>query len=137
KEVDGIRIYSDEAVRSIQGRLNYLELALGLQRRADNSVMTLASELNVGEANSPQEASQALTKDSLNRLNALSGQSGHKPKFFIALAGPGGAGKDTVFENATEELEASGVNVGRVSKYTTRDSSRPGAYHFRDGIEEL
>lgn len=140
KAVEGRRIYTDEVVDNILSRESYLEQAMQLQHRADEYIQNMGSVFSI-EMIDPADILHSLTERTLqnvsSRIIEIAEDEGKRPKIFLALAGPGGAGKDTVFENAAEDLSTAGENVGRVSKFTTRDSSRPGAYHFRDTIVEL
>lgn len=136
----GDLVYPEEVLDNLRGREEYLSMALELQTKVDGCITALGRQVLGEEKKTAQRALKALTETTLAALSRRIAEKiklGDKPKAFVALAGPGGAGKDTVFGNATEELESKGVKVARVSKYTTRDSSRPGAYHFKDNIGDL
>jgi hypothetical protein len=139
KTVDGQPIYPQAVLQNIIERPEYLLSALELQQRADSYIIKLGGAFGISDL-SPAEIQRTLTDQSLQSLSARIQEEtteGKNPKVFVALAGPGGAGKDSVFENTQEHLDADGKHVTRVFKYTTRDAGRAGAYHFATGIEDL
>ena len=135
KSVGERPIYPAEVLENILKRNEYLTEALELQERANNFILSLGKTFGI-EPVSPKKTQKKLHEKSLRNFSRKMNRESN-PKIFIALAGPGGAGKDTVFENAEKELSNGGLSVVRINKFTTRDSSRPGAYHFRKDIDEL
>jgi len=135
---EGDRLYPEGIIKNISGRPKYLETALGLQVRADGIIIAISKGFGIQDSD-PDQALDELTNKSLGHLRELLASNSGKP-VFVAVAGPGGAGKDTVLENLEDELnrgDGSGVRIGRINKHTTRDSSRPGAYIFASDTEEF
>lgn len=140
KTVGDIPIYAPDVLANIMDRTDYLPQAIELQRRADAYIRDLGEAFQIEGKNTPSDIQAALTNKTLGVLKARTKEvraAGGSPKFFVALAGPGGAGKDTVFENTEEQLQQEGRTVARVFKYTTREATRAGAYHFASDVQNL